>query len=205
MEKLMKNNMMKLVVCTGIFCGTSFGMEKEQAISGVVQNKLYVEYCDVFQRINQDGSYSNVEDSTESIIRSSKRFNKGHFLTFNNQKYCVQGDFNYAISVALKKGGIERIDLNLENSYLAPLQCTNDQLKEVVRLIEVRNGLIDLIEIKDGKVHYKDGKQYNLFVLDEYNFRLDIESVAFDIEEMVRELKDDVVKKETNNSELAKK
>jgi hypothetical protein len=42
-------------------------------------------------------------------------------------------------------------------------------------------------------------------VLDEYNFRLDIESVAFDIEEMVRELKDDVVKKEADNSEVSKK
>jgi hypothetical protein len=183
MEKLMNHIVLKLVLCTGIFCGTNFGMEKEQAVVCVPQQivlrmpqkQLYIEHDYTaysyygndkhvvqYRKINEFGSYFEVKSSTQSKIESAIKF-KCCYLVLQNQQYYVKAGADYSLSIVAK-------NKNVLDPDLVPVQFTRSQLAGLIRLI--------------------DEKEKKVFILDGYGHRLDIidvsRSIALDIEGSIR-------------------
>lgn len=158
----MNNNVLKLIVCIGVFC-TNFGMEKEQAIARMPQQKLYVQHnytiydCHGddthvvrYRSIGKNGCHFDIKSLTQNKIESAIRF-KSCFLVLQNQEYYVKAGSDYSSSVIAKAK-------NILDADLLPVEFTREQLQEVIRLI--------------------DTKGNEVFVLDEYDQRLDIVDVS---------------------------
>jgi hypothetical protein len=180
MEKLMKNNVMKLIVCTGFFCGTIFGMEKEQVLSHEVQKQFYVEYEDRHigeyydpctksyswvnnyilkrRKIDELGVQRVFDKLEHTNVASAKRFSGS--LVLRNQKYYVKGEVDYISSVNTKKQNFLEPDC-------IPIECTAIQLREAIRLMD---------------------QQKCVFVFDEYGHRLDIQDVSPEVKSILENL-----------------
>jgi hypothetical protein len=166
---------MKLIMYVGFFCSTNFGMQKELNLYVEHDNGYGVKF---YKIIKKDGAYSPVDDSMTNILRLSNRFTKGNLMQSKDWKYHVQGRTDYASYVALEREGNKGdFPLSLNNSdFFVPIELSDAQLKEVVRLYQV-------------------GKK-NVFVLGQYNSRLDIESISFDIQGILAQLKVDAEKQQ---------
>jgi hypothetical protein len=175
MEKLMK-----LIVCTVIFGGTNFGMEKEHRIISIPQINLYVERDNspiLFQGINKDGDIDDLDDATINVLKVSNRFKSGCLVQSKIWKYCVQGRSDYASSVAIRKGrGSGDAPLSLNNSdFFVPIELTEEQVEKVAQLRKLNE---------------------TVFVTDQYNSRLDIESISFDEQGLLGQLDVDFDKRQ---------
>jgi hypothetical protein len=179
MKTLMDNNVMKLILCAGIFCNMSFAMDKDHTIINISQTNLYVEHDNgnysTYRVIGQDGIESNIDGVMFSRIRLLNKFEAGDLTKSKDGKYCVQGKYDYAAHVAMKKDphiNTTYQPLNLHTSdFIVPIECTEAQLKEVVRLCSST---------------YMKAK---VFVIDQYNARLDIGSISLDVNTIIEQLR----------------
>jgi hypothetical protein len=178
MKKLMNHIVLKLVLCTGIFCGTNFGMEKEQAISHKAQTKLYVDeshksfvayncyrdsvHVSAHRSIGEYGIFFSVKNSTQQKIVLAKTFKNCH-LVLQNQECYVKGGADYILSVIAKEP-------NLLDPDLVPVRFSKSQVQEMIRLI--------------------CAKKNEVFVLDEYGHRLDIVDVSLGVAVSVQDAKE---------------
>ncbi len=158
----MNNNVIKLIICAGFFCSTNFGMQKEHTIINIPQMNLYVERGSrtiFYQSINKHGCVDNLDDTTISVLKLAKRFKGGSLTQLKDWKYHIQGKVDYASYVAIQREGrANNAPLSLNTSdFCVPIELTEEQVK---RVIELR---------KDNKT---------VFVTNQYNARLDIESIS---------------------------
>jgi hypothetical protein len=164
-------NVMKLMMCAGFFCSANFGMQKEVG--------LYVECGDdyYYRSIKKDGSLCEIDDAMLTVLKLSPRFKGGSLAQSKAWKYYVQGGQDYALHVAVQReGGVRDIPLSLKSSDCSiPIELTEAQVKKVVELRRDRR---------------------NIFVTDQYNARLNIESFSFRIEGILEHLRIDAIKKE---------
>lgn len=179
MAKLMNNDVLKLIVCSVIFCGTNFGMEKQLVVSRVVQTNLYVEYYKKHntnyygydydndssrhiltrEKINEYGSRFTVKDSINCEITSAISFKNCYLVRQDGHLY-VKGGADYILSVNKK-------ERNVLSPDLVPVQLSRAQIKAIILLI--------------------DDEENKVFVLDEYDHRLDIADVTRKVDRIVND------------------
>lgn len=174
------NNVIKVIVCVGLFCSTNFGMHKEHTIINIPQINLYVERGSspiFFQGIDKDGYVYDLDDSAINILKLSNRFKSGCLMQSKHWKYCVQGRSDYASSVAIRKGcGSGDVPLSLNSSdFFVPIDLTEAQVERVAQLRKANK---------------------TVFVTDQYNSRLDIESLSFDAQGLFGQLNVDFDKRQ---------